>query len=105
MMAPRSADGRAAGLPTGPKRAVVVGDRTDTEDVEPEAPLTGRVLDEHGAGAFVEALDLDLRDGRVGISPSTSSSNAEVEADALTHALKMRQQRMPVRHISKPSIS
>ena len=79
MIAPRS-DGRAAGLPIGPEGAVVVGDRTDTEDVEPEAPLTRRVLDEDGAGAFVEALDLDLRDGCGGISPSTSSSNAEVEA-------------------------
>ena len=58
-----------------------MGDRTDTEDVEPEAPLTRRVLDEDRAGAFVEALFLDLRDGRGGISPSTLSSIAEVEAN------------------------
>ena len=29
---------------------IVVGDRTDTEDAEPEAPLTRRVLDEDGRG-------------------------------------------------------
>ena len=62
VIAPRS-DGRAAGLPIGPEGAVVVGDRTDTEDVESVAPLTGLVLGEDRAGAFVEALDLDLRDG------------------------------------------
>ena len=59
MIAPRS-DGRAAGLPIGPEGAVVVGDRTDTEDVESVAPLTAPVFDEDRASAFVEALDLGL---------------------------------------------
>ena len=76
MIAPRSTDGHAAALPIRPE----VADRTDTEDVKPEAPLTRRVLDKDGAGAFVDALFLDLRDGPGGVSPSTASSTAEVES-------------------------
>ena len=67
---------------------MVVGDRTDTEDVEPEAPLTRRVLHEDGAGAFVEALFLDLRDGREGMPPSTPSSTAEANESSAAALLE-----------------